>query len=126
MRNWETFYSVNHSMMDTDHKNILGMLRVLHAEMKTNQNKPIVNTLVSELHHYTACHILREERHLKEYRYIDFEPHQQQHFFFLKKIIECKNNYLSDNIITAIQMLPLLNDWLVNHITKVDMRYKAE
>jgi|GEM_PF-3300305 hemerythrin-like metal-binding protein len=49
---------------------------------------------------------------------------KQQHQVFLDKVSEFKTSFENGETALAVKMLPFLNDWFLNHIMKVDMKYK--
>ena len=124
LKGWDNSFSVNHTTMDSDHKQLVLMISDLHEAMRVGQSKMVIEKLVKDLSHYSVNHFSREEQYLKESKHPDLDAQMQQHALFLNKVTEFKNNVDNGQPSIAIKMLPFLNDWFLNHIMKIDMKYK--
>jgi hemerythrin len=81
--------------------------------------------VLNDLTHYAENHFSREEKLLMEQKYPDINAQIEQHKLFLSKINEFKDNFDKGNNAVAVAMLPFLNNWFLNHIMKIDMKYKT-
>lgn len=124
LKGWDNSFSVNHTTMDSDHKQLVQMISNLHEAMRVGQSKLIVEQLVKDLNNYSVNHFSREEKYLKENNHPDLDAQMQQHALFLNKVTEFKTNVENGQTTIALKMLPFLNDWFLNHIMKIDMKYK--
>ncbi|MDR3590436.1 MAG: bacteriohemerythrin [Negativicutes bacterium] len=125
LQGWKDMYSVNVPTMDTDHQKMVGMIGTLYNAMKKGQSRDVLSGLISELNNYAVTHFSREETYLKNMNHYEFDNQYQQHKLFLAKVSEFRENYEAGNNALAIQMLPFLNEWFLNHIMKMDMKYKG-
>lgn len=124
LKGWDNSFSVNHTLMDSDHKELVQMISNLHEAMRIGQSKMVVEQLVKDLNQYSVNHFAREEKHLKDSNHPDLETQMKQHALFLNKVNEFKSNVQNGQTTIALKMLPFLNDWFLNHIMKIDMKYK--
>ncbi|MDU2063736.1 MAG: bacteriohemerythrin [Sporomusaceae bacterium] len=121
---WDNKYSVNILAMDKDHQKLIEMISNLHQAMKSGQSKTILTPLLSNLTHYAQDHFASEEKYLSSIGSSELVTQKQQHVTFLNKIGEFKSTYEAGNTTLAIQILPFLNNWFLNHIMQMDMKYK--
>ncbi len=124
LKGWDYSLSVNHAGMDDDHQKLIENMKILHEAMKTGQQRVALAELIDDVNDYAQTHFLREEKYLREINHPDFMMQQQEHMAFLEKVRDFKRSFENGQIVLAIQMLPFLNDWFLNHIIKSDMKYK--
>jgi len=125
LQGWNEKFSVNNPKMDSDHRELVTMISTLHEAMKKGQSKLVISDMVDKLLWYANTHFSREEEMLKSIQYSDLPGHKMQHVLFLQKVGEFKTNLENGHSKLAVQMLPFLNNWFLNHIMKIDMKYKA-
>jgi hemerythrin len=124
LKGWDDSFSVNHTTMDDDHKQLVQMIGTLHEAMKAGQSKTVLERLVTKLNDYAQNHFSREEKYLTEKKHPDVDTQKQQHKVFLDKIAEFKRNFERGQTVVAATMLPFINEWFLNHVMKIDMKYK--
>jgi len=124
LKGWDNSFSVNNTTMDTDHKELIQMISALNEAMKAGQSITVLDRLVTKLTNYAQSHFSREEKYLTEKKHSDVDVQMQQHKVFLDKIAEFKRNFERGQMVVAATMLPFINDWFLNHIMKIDMKYK--
>lgn len=125
LESWKSSYSVNVLAMDQDHQKMIGMITTLYDAMKKGQSRTVLSGLVTELNDYAITHFAREEQYLKGIKHSELDMQAQQHSVFLAKVSDFKVKFESGESALAVQMLPFLNEWFLNHIMKMDMKYKA-
>ncbi|MBF0263375.1 MAG: bacteriohemerythrin, partial [Magnetococcales bacterium] len=123
---WHKALSVGVEAFDIDHKNLLELINQLHTALQENQGVPQLKDILDDLLNYAITHFSREEKLLTDHRYPEVEAQHQQHEKFLSYISE-RNDALThgDSFALAAEMLKYLKDWLLQHILKHDMAYKA-
>lgn len=124
LKSWDDSFSVNHTAMDDDHKQLVQMISTLYEAMKAGQSKTVLERLVTKLTNYAQNHFSREEKYLTEKKHPDVDAQIQQHKVFLDKIAEFKRNFERGQTVVAATMLPFINDWFLNHVMKLDMKYR--
>ncbi|MEG6586202.1 bacteriohemerythrin [Dendrosporobacter sp. 1207_IL3150] len=126
IKGWKSEYSVNIKQMDEDHQKLINVITALMESMRTGQTFEIASNLIKDLESYSLIHFMREESYLKAIEHPDLQEHKEQHKVFIKKIKEIKAASANGNKLIAIQMLPFINQWFINHVLKMDMKYKSE
>lgn len=121
---WDAKYSVNQPVMDKDHQKLIEMISLLHTRMKEGKSKTILSPLLDDMTHYAENHFSREEKYLAQMGSSELSYQKEQHSIFLGKVHEFQDAYEKGNMALAVQLLPFLNNWFLQHIMKIDMKYK--
>ena len=113
--------SVNISEIDEQHKNLIGMINVLHDSVNRNDRTKIVSEILIKLKDYFNVHFGTEEKYMDTYNYPDSLAHMSEHKTFIKEILDLES--ASDGSYTPyIPVLDFLKDWLSRHIKMTDMQ----
>jgi hemerythrin-like metal-binding protein len=124
LKGWDDSFSVNNTTMDADHKQVIQMIGTLNEAMKAGQSKTVLELLVTKLNNFAQTHFSREEEYLAEKKHPDVDIQVQQHKVFLSKVADFKRNFERGQLVVAATMLPFINDWFLNHVMTIDMKYK--
>jgi len=125
---WRDAMSVGVAELDADHKKLIALLN--HAEKAVAQSDHnILRVVLQELVAYVDYHFRREEAVLRAVEFPTFAEHKKAHEQMAQKAILVRDKYLSattpDEKAKYAAVVPrLLNDWLINHIFKEDMKLK--
>ena len=125
---WRDAMSVGVPELDADHKKLIGLLN--HAEKAVAQaDDTILRVVLQELVAYVDYHFRREEAILHAVNFPFFAEHKQAHDSMAHKAVLLRDRYLNgqspeERTRFAAAVPRLLNDWLINHIFKEDMKYK--
>lgn len=119
---WQDQFSVGVADLDTEHKNLVGMLNSLHDSMKAGKGRERLPQLLGEMMRYTATHFEHEEQLMAQYEYPGLGTHRQAHAL-LKDQIGQMQGRLDNKSLNAQEVLSLLKEWLVNHIGSEDLQY---
>ena len=117
---WTPALSTGVDALDEQHKAIFQWLAELEnaaAEQRTLFGVYVV----TRLKHYMREHFATEEALMKAVGYPDLEQHQAEHAKFRAKLGELQLRSIGEDI--TAETVNFLNDWLANHIAKVDMAY---
>lgn len=75
---------------------------------------------------YALRHFRREEAMMRESGYADLAAHIEQHRLVQDQLTEMYEEYRrTPDPNTSQEIMQLLNFWILDHILKVDMRYKG-
>jgi hemerythrin len=124
LKSWDNSFSVNISSMDDDHVRLVQKLRTIYYAISLGRDKEVVSPLIDNLQDYASTHFSREEKLLQEKNHPDIDMQKSQHKFFLEKIHHFETHFQNETKSTSISLLSFLNQWVLNHILKVDMNYK--
>jgi len=122
---WQDKFSVGVTEMDAQHKQLIAMINQLITEQKTLTTPETIANLLTEMIDYSREHFRAEEYLMSEYGYDRKDKQVQLHEDFIQKTQEfCSANGIGPNIL-SVALLEYLQTWLMDHILKEDMQYKA-
>ncbi|MEK6794759.1 MAG: bacteriohemerythrin [Spirochaetota bacterium] len=117
---WKPEYSVRVEELDAQHKHLFSLIGKLFDAMAGANVRDISRNILSSLNDYAITHFSTEERLLLRFKYDDFSEQKREHDAFFDTIRDYEKNG-SDTF--EKDMLEFLNDWLSEHILKVDKKY---
>ena len=120
---WSDKYSVNNSLMDSQHKKLIALINELNSAMKEGKGKLILHKIFDELINYTKYHFSNEEQLMKKANYPGLIEHQQIHKDLTKQVIDLQEKYLTDSNLVTFETMGFLKNWLLNHIEGTDKKY---
>ena len=124
MIEWDKNYSVGWSMIDAEHKQIIGLINKAISAKGSSDNQEELRAVLREITNYSLAHFKTEEAYMEKFNYPDFQDHKREHDDFSKNTIAYCNRVIKEDYHTANEILGyLLKRWLVNHIHVVDKKY---
>lgn len=120
---WSDSYSVQITLIDSQHKVLVGLINELHQAMVTRTGKEHLGKILSELIKYVRSHFAAEEGLLQSTHYPDSANHQAEHGRFTATVQEFQNKFQKNEVGLTVEVMDFLKDWLVNHIMRVDKQY---
>lgn len=120
---WEESYSVKITLIDTQHKKLIGLINALHDAMKERKAKEVLGAIIDELANYTIDHFKVEEKYFDEFKYLKATQHIKEHTNFVSKVAAFKDDFDNGKMMLSMEVIDFLKDWLLNHIKKTDMAY---
>lgn len=122
---WKPEYSVGHLLLDKQHR---GLVQLINQLTKETASGGMIAYIFDELDHYTKEHFRFEEQLLRQASYAEFEAHKAQHRVFEQWLRAVRQSFSVGGLsapLLADSVNAYLRGWLVNHILKSDMEYKA-
>lgn len=126
LKKWDHSFSVNISAMDDDHIRLVQKLHTLYDAISVGRGKDVISPLIDNLQNYASTHFSREENYLQEKNHPDIDHQISQHKLFLERVDHFKTHVEEENRPIAISLITFLNQWVLNHISKLDMNYKPQ
>lgn len=120
---WDESISVHVELFDNHHKKLIYLINQLFHAMEKGEGDSSLMTILDELVRYTEYHFTAEEKAFKTYDYADVESHKKQHRLFVAKAKELQKGMEEGSAVLSNEVLDFLQDWVVNHIIKVDSKY---
>lgn len=120
---WNESFSVGISEIDSQHKILIGYINDLHAAMSQGKARSLLKPLLAQLANYTEMHFSNEERYMKQWNYLRYVHHKAAHDGFVKKVGEFKTDVEAGQLLTSIEILTFLKNWLIEHIQGTDKKY---
>jgi hemerythrin len=123
---WINDYSVGVEALDADHIMIVSLMNQIDDLKQSGTEEEAVGTVLKVLLDVAHTHFRREEGFLKKHDYPQFERHWHEHRVLEEQLAELHEAYArTPDPDISQEILELLNFWLIEHILKVDMRYKG-
>lgn len=121
---WSPAMSVGVSILDEDHRRIMGLINKLHGAMTEGAGKEALAEIMSGLHIYIQLHFESEESLLKQTNYPEVDSQHEMHEDMHKKTKEILRQFREEpNSVQPVEILLFLKNWWVEHIMKSDMKY---
>lgn len=128
MITWRDAMSVGSPALDADHKKLIELFN-LAEEWGNRENWPQIGAVIDELQVYVRDHFSREEAVQAAIKFPHAEAHKKQH-----EVLAMKAKVLLDKFKAAASdaerktcaavLVKVLNEWLIDHILKEDMKFK--
>ncbi len=121
--NWTDQYSVKVAKFDDQHKHLVQLINMMHDAMKSGKGKEVLKPTLEKLVKYTVEHFADEEREMKKSGYSGYLTHKYEHDKLTVTAKDLYNKVSKGETVLTMEVLQFLQDWLVNHIVKVDKQY---
>jgi hemerythrin-like metal-binding domain len=123
MIEWEEKYSVDISIIDEKHKELIRMMNAAIVAKQHNNNIDEIKKLLKKLTVYTLKHFSNEESCMVEFNYPEFQYHKEEHHDFSNKAIGYCNRVTEGDYHISNEILEYLKQWLVSHIQIADRKH---
>jgi len=120
---WEDKFSVDISMIDEEHKKIIGLLNKAICVKEQNGNPEELREVLREITNYVLTHFKTEESYMKEFNYPEYKDHKEEHRIFSNETTAYKDKVIKGDYQIANEIIEYLKWWLVNHIQVTDKKY---
>ena len=120
---WYKKYSVNNEELDNHHKKLFAILNKMYDSCLPANSAECAASIIEELIEYTDYHFTAEEKYMADKGYKEIDEHRQQHRYFLDKLLGLRNCEHKDDYDYKKEIMVLLGDWLLKHITVEDKKY---
>ena len=122
---WNTAYSVGVDSLDTDHVILTSLINHIDDAKLGGRDEAAIAMILRALIEYALRHFRREEALMRRSGYRDLPAHVEQHRLLQDQLTEMYEEYLrTPDPDISREIMQLLNFWIVDHILKVDMKYK--
>ena len=121
---WKKEYSVGVSVLDEHHQKLFKILSDLHAALSKKEGRVVIRDVLTVLLDYTQYHFTEEEKLMTKAACNGLIAHTEMHAAFAAELLEYKKKAdagMEEFITTTL--MNRLNDWLINHIGRVDKLY---
>lgn len=119
---WKDQYSLGISAMDDEHKVLIDKINDLAEGIDKGVKQPELKRLFTDLSNYVVEHFSDEERFLEGINYPELDQHKAIHRKLIARVGEFDHD-LQNGRLDSAALVAFLNDWLIQHILGVDMRY---
>ncbi len=127
MIKWDDQYCVGISIIDEEHKKLIGILNKAIFTKENNGDpeelREELREVLREMTNYALTHFKTEETYMKEFNYIEYQDHKEEHRFFSTETIAYIDKVIKGDYQIANEIIEYLKWWLVNHIQVTDKEY---
>lgn len=120
---WREEYSVKVDQLDRQHKVIFRIVNRLADVDKINLDPRQLGEILDTLRQYTNTHFTLEEELMEQAGYAHLEEHKQSHAILTKRIAQLCYDVMKKKKTVNDDIMVLLKEWWVNHITEEDQGY---
>jgi hemerythrin len=123
MVEWGDKFSVGISMIDEEHKKLIGILNKIIYAKEHDVNPEELKEVLREMTEYTVTHFTTEEAYMKAFNYPEYQDHAEEHRCFSSKITAYTYKVIKGDYQFANELIEYLKQWLINHIQVTDKKY---
>ncbi len=123
-KEWSQEFEIGIGAIDQDHQTLFNSVRQLGEHIHEDRGEGRIKATINALLLYVDEHFEREERFMIRAGYPDFVAHKKEHDAFRDAIMSLRDFHeRSPNEIDAQKIVTFLENWLLNHILKIDTQY---
>ncbi|MFA7430126.1 MAG: bacteriohemerythrin [Rhodospirillaceae bacterium] len=123
---WSSQLETGISIIDRDHKVLVDLLNQVAAVIGDNEERAILGSVLNSLSEYTHYHFSREEKLQEVAGYPGLEAHRRRHVVLSSQVDDIRSRYRDEpESVQGDEVRAFLRTWLVEHILKEDMNYRA-
>lgn len=123
---WSDALSVGVDALDADHIIVASLINHIDDAKQSASDERAVGRILRVLVEHAFAHFAREEALLETHRYPLLERHRREHGLIEEQLQElCEAYERTADPELSREIMHILHFWLVEHIMKVDMHYKA-
>jgi hemerythrin-like metal-binding protein len=122
---WSDKLSVNVKEIDAQHKHFIEILNEVYDYVINKEVENVIKIGLVKLTDYAKVHFATEEKYFDMFNYEHAVEHKEAH----RKLVAAINDFIkekentTDIYMLTIDLIDLLEDWLVNHLGTMDKRY---
>lgn len=123
MFEWDESYCVKVHLLDSQHKRLFAVLQELQDAMIAGHGKQAAGRLLERLIDYTVNHFATEKALLEKCKFPGLAAQRSQHHDLTQPVLALKKEFDTGVGNVTPQLMSFLQDWLKNHIKKMDQGY---
>ncbi len=121
---WRAELSVGNDVIDGDHKVFFNLAEMFQNASHDEENKIVIESVMSTLTEYVAGHFKREELAMLSAEYPGLEAHMREHARFTETLHQLMQSYYAGSQGATEKLGYTLSQWLTHHIEHIDHKYK--
>lgn len=123
MIEWGDKYSMGISIIDNEHKKLIGIMNKAIVLEQNGSNPKEITEVLNEMNKYAHTHFATEEAYMVQFNYPDYEQHRKEHQGFSIETMAFLDKITNSNRQLICEILEHLKNWLVHHIQGTDRKY---
>ncbi len=117
---WTEEFSFGNEIYDNHHKKFLDIINFSKRVIKERSCEEEISLVFFRLIYYVENYFMEEEIMLRENKYPDFKLHREEHYKFIKQIVDLQQKYKDGEKKICARLLLILEDWFNGHILNAD------
>jgi len=117
---WNEGLSVGVQAMDQHHQKLVDLINRLHSAMRSGQGGAFIGSALDELAQYTQYHFTAEEKLMEKHHCPELAEQKELHAQFIATVSDLQQRLASGQHGMTTDVLPMLKNWLVDHIQNKD------
>lgn len=122
---WNDSLATGIGQFDVHHKHLLDLLNTVYEDFVADAPAENIGRILEELMDYATYHFAAEEAWLQKVGYPRLAEHRLEHERYIRRVLEIQKDCLDGVGHLNIEVLSFLNNWLSDHILKVDAEYSV-
>lgn len=123
---WSSQLETGIGIIDRDHKVLVDLLNQVAAVIGDNEERAVMGSVLNSLSEYTHYHFSREEKLQEVAGYPGLDAHRRRHAVLAAQVDDIRGRYRDEpDSVKGEEVRAFLRTWLVEHILKEDMNYRA-
>lgn len=123
---WKNEYSIGIEPIDEQHKMLFQMVGDFQAVLNDGNGERTYSLLLGTLDAYVRSHFSIEEQCMTQHRCPVAEKNKNAHAELIETLSEYQQRYNASgyNYVEASRLVDTLEQWLADHICRIDMHLK--
>lgn len=123
-KEWSVDFEVGIGAIDQDHQTLFNAIRQLGEKINAGRGAGRIKATINSLLLYVDEHFEREERFMLRAGYPGYDSHKIEHDRFRDSIFSLRDFHeMNPEGVDAQKIVSFLEEWLLNHILKIDVLY---
>ena len=119
---WKAEYSVGIQSMDDEHRQMIGLINEVYAELGGRRDSDSIEQFLGEVHSAIASHFALEERIMRDSGYSEYLAHKDNHEDLLDQIGDMMDAFHEDAATGFVVLEERLSTWFGEHFKSFDAR----
>jgi hemerythrin-like metal-binding protein len=120
---WRKEFETGVAEVDHEHRELVGLINALHAEIGSGAGKERVSTFLGEVFARIAAHFALEESVMRKHAYDEYTVHKAEHEQLLDEIRDIMDAHEADPAAaTDAALAGAVRNWFVDHFQTRDAR----
>ena len=119
---WKAEYSVGIASMDDEHREMIGMINGVYAQLGASPGKDEIEACHEKIFSTISAHFALEERIMRDSGFEEYKDHKDNHEELLDEIRDLMDEFVADSDKCATLLEERLSAWFGNHFASFDAR----
>jgi hemerythrin len=122
---WGRDYTLGIGEMDRQHEVLVIILDDLYTHIYLRKNREDLKRILDRLSRHVKSHFANEERYFDLFRYDNSAAHKKEHIDLLEKTADFNRRFNEGKDEITEALLDFLEDWMLDHVDRMDRKYVA-